>query len=544
LSARRPLASLLFCAALAGCGGSGETAPPAYDVRADPRIAPLGEGCARSDYYDRNVADVIPILVEKLATGELDPLRRAKEELAALGSAAIPEVRRFLEQHYTEPHGIPYVSNALDVLKQSQAPEARAILLRCLEHPGDSIRLSAVQGLRLGHAEPEDFDVLERHLLLEIPEQRHQVALALHTADPARAEDLYLAWIRAGELPGLQRYVAPLLAASARPETQAAAAEVFPAADPAVRAFVAAAAARAGDAAALAFLAAELGAGQGNPERRMTAVTAAVQAGLEPLLAEALARDQDPEVRAVAAGGLGAGALGDDARSALRYALDDLSARVRAAALDALVGRGDPVAIDRVLGQLGGGTASLQEAMSALLRHLPEDPALAERALDRLLELDALEEFLPLQQRASTLKSIGQVPSARAARFLRDLARAHLADEVEGLPAHEWLMIQAANTGDAGRSLLLGELATETDPRRRLDLLWSGSAARTDATRSELALLLDSGHLSPEELLFVSDRLARLGPAAEMAPRLKRAAARVEDPRVRLALNCLLWRWY
>ena len=543
MTVRRPLPWLALCAALSACGGSEGTAPPAYDVRADPRIAALGEGCARNDYYDRNVAEVIPILVEKLATGEIDPLKRAKEELAALGSEAIPEVRRFLEQHYTEPHGIPYVANALDVLKQSRAPEVRPILLRCLEHPGDSIRLSAVQGLRLGHALPEDFDALLHQLELEIPEQRHQVALALHTADPARAEELYLAWIRGKEMAGLQHYVAPLLAASERPETGQAAALLFPDADPNVRAFVAAAAARAGNADALGFLEQELGAGQKNPQRRLTAVTAATAAGLEPFLVQALTKDPDAEVRTAAADGLGSGALGAEARSALQYALDDLSGDVRDAALNALVERGDATATDRVLGQLGT-AASLQESMAALLRRLPDDLALAERTLDRLLERNALEEFLPLEQRTGTLKSIGQVPSARAARFLRDLGLAHPEGDIEGLPAHEWLMIQAANSGDAGRALLLGELATEADPRRRLDLLWAGSAARSDATRAGLVELLDSGSLSPEELLFVCDRLARLGPAMEMAPRLKRAAARVEDPAVRLALNCLLWRWY
>src|SRR4029453_5608075 len=142
----------------------------------------------------------------------------------------------------------------LDVLKLTSAPEAHPLLLRCLEHPGDSVRLAAIQALRLGHARPEDFDVLLRQLELEIPEQRHQVALALHAADPARAEDLYLEWIRTGANPGLVRFVAPLLPASERPETQRAAAELYAGAEGGVRASLAAAAARGGDAGALAFL--------------------------------------------------------------------------------------------------------------------------------------------------------------------------------------------------------------------------------------------------------------------------------------------------
>ena len=46
------------------------------------------------------------------------------------------------------------------------------------------------------------------------------------------------------------------------------------------------------------------------------------------------------------------------------------------------------------------------------------------------------------------------------------------------------------------------------------------------------------------EVLFASDLLARLGPAQDVAPVLKRICYRIEDNEVRLAMRCLLWRWY
>ncbi|MEM7309751.1 MAG: hypothetical protein AAF682_23955 [Planctomycetota bacterium] len=549
----RRAAFLLAALGLAACSGGGEggaSSTAEFDPRSDPRITPLLGGCAKNDFYDRNVADIVPILVEKLATGGRDPLKRAKEELASIGDDAIPELRRFIERHYTESHGVAYLQNAVDVLMRTESEEAREILLRCLEHPGDAIRLAAIQGLKLRHARPEDFDRLVSHLDVEINEQKHQVALSLHAADPARAEELYLGWIRDGVRTGLHRYVAPVLARSTRPETAAACAVLFEGASLDVATHVAAPAAAAGDEAALAFFRAELAlddANAGHLQRRTNAASAAGTAGLIPLLAEVLADDTNPSVRGVAAQGLAGDAedeLTDEARAALRLGLDDLSPVVRGGCLTLLVERGDEVAIDRALAQLTGGTAALQEAMSALLRRLSVDPALTERTLTRLLERDELESFLPLADRAATLKSVGQIPSGEAVRFLRGLAAGHADEIVERLRAHEWLMIQASNTGDAGRVVLLEELAGETDPARRLDLLWAVSASRSDFTRDSLLALLESGDLAEVETLFVADRLARLGPASEMAGRLKRAVNRVESGELRLVLQCLLWRWY
>ena len=490
---------------------------------------------------------MIPILVEKLERGARDPLKRAKEQLADSGEAALPELSRFVDRHYGERHGMSYLQNALDVLKRIDAVGAREILLRCLEHPGDAIRLSAIQGLQLKHARPEDFDILLAHLDVEIPEQRHQVAVAMHSADAGRAEALYLEWIREDIRPGLHRFVAPMIARSTLPDTAAAAAELFMSAAPSIRSSIAASAAAAGYEEALEFLNSELALddeGPGHRARRTNATTAAAEARLAEVLSQALATDTDSQIRSIASEALDAGDLVEEGRAALRYGLDDASAGVRASCLAILVADGDEVAIDRALSLLGEQREGLQEGMSALMRRLASDPVVAQRTFERLKSRNELESFLPLAKRGGTLKSLGQIPTAEAARFLLDLAAAHPDERIQGLSAHEWLTIQAANTGAAGRAVLAEEFLACSDPLLRMNLLWAASAARTDDARAFLLEQAESGDLSPVETLFACDRLARLGPAQEMAGRLKRIVNRVEDPEVRVALQCLLWRWY
>ena len=119
--------------------------------------------------------------------------------------------------------------------------------------------------------------------------------------------------------------------------------------------------------------------------------------------------------------------------------------------------------------------------MRALMRRLGNDSELAARALESLNSRDEVESFLPLSKRLGTLKSLGHVPLAQAAQRLLGLARAHSEQQIEGLRAHEWLTMQAGNTGPEGRAVLAHGLTVETDARRRMDLLAAASAARAAA---------------------------------------------------------------
>ncbi|MCZ6597904.1 MAG: hypothetical protein O7B99_09720 [Planctomycetota bacterium] len=535
------LAAATFLFAITRGGGDPEQLDAAALQRADRRVAALFVPCVRSDFYDRNTADMVPILIGKLEVAQRDPFQRAKEELAALGEAAIPELRRFIDRHYADPRGFAYLQNALDALTPSRAAGVRPILLRCLAHPSDAVRIRALRGLAAGHAEPEDFDRLRENLAIEAPEHRHEVAFALHAADPVRAAALYLGWVRDELEAGLLPQVVPLVATATAAETVAECRQLWRDARADLRPFLAAAPAAAGDADALRWFAHELEEGGSVPRRN--AVNALRGARLAAPLRRVLESDPAPDLRVLAADGL-AGSEDPADREVLRAGLDDRSVQVRGACLSVLVAMDDPMAKDRALAEITEALPLLQNAMLALRTRVGADPELARRALERLLERNALEELLPLRNRLATLKAIGQLPLTEAARLLRELGLRYADETLEGLRAHEWLMIQAANTGDEGRAFLLGELAQEADPLRRLDLLWAASANRSDATRERLLSLADSGALSKYELLFVCDVLTRLGPSHVVAPRLKRITNGVEDPELRTALQCLLWTWY
>jgi hypothetical protein len=108
-------------------------------------------------------------------------------------------------------------------------------------------------------------------------------------------------------------------------------------------------------------------------------------------------------------------------------------------------------------------------------------------------------------------------------------------------------MIQASNTGVAGRTYLARELDGETDPLRRIDLVDAVASHRDDTARAFLLEFVHGGARSPLERLFAASALIRVGPSWEVAPLLKRVAYAMlspEEGRARMALQCLLWQWY
>jgi hypothetical protein len=179
----------------------------------------------------------------------------------------------------------------------------------------------------------------------------------------------------------------------------------------------------------------------------------------------------------------------------------------------------------------------------ALHAALSADSSYAERALDRLLARHERDAQQSGSERAPLLQSIGQVPLERAARFLLQRARIER-DRIQGFEPHRWLCLQAANTGAAGTSTFVAELANERNLAWRIDLVEGLSAPGGDAPREALLALVEGDSLAPVEIVYVADRLAALGPVARIAPVLKRATLRVEDPTARRALQCLLWRNY
>jgi HEAT repeat protein len=147
--------------AASGCGEELETKSTEVDLaelRADRRVAPLFQGCTdiQSRFYDRDTADPIPFLIEKLRIGEREPLQRAKEELATLGDEAMIALRRFFEEHSSDRFGSPYLENAIDAAGLSESLLARDVFLAGLQQPQEAVRLRAARALFARHVRPEE----------------------------------------------------------------------------------------------------------------------------------------------------------------------------------------------------------------------------------------------------------------------------------------------------------------------------------------------------------------------------------------------------
>ncbi len=532
--------------ALAGCREDAQPAPdPSALLQQDPRIAELLVPCARGGFYERNVADLVPIHVEKLRAGQGEPLKRAKEELGAAGEEGALALSRFFDEHFADPARGPFLDNALDAASLNPTETAHALLLRALTHANESVRQRAMQGLVSGRARPEDFEIFRERLEgNDTRVLRSLYARALFECDAKRAAREVVRWLREKRHQDVWNEVVRGLAASRDDEVAQSCAELFSMVEEPFAIWVAAPAARAADERALGFLRGELEAEA--PARRIAAVQVLAEAGLGDELSAAL-EDPDDTVRVLALDAIARGPeVSAQARELLASALADASPGVRAVALKQLCRLGDAAAIDLALEHLGGGPERLQPALQALRGPMEVDRALARRALDAILERQRLEQHRPIQQRTATYKALGVVPLREAAVFLRQVAlSAEAASEtIERLRAHDWLMIQASNTGAEGRAYLFEELAGEADPLRRLDLISAVASARDDSTREALLAVAEERGRSPYEVLFAASRVVKTGPARLVAPRLKRVAATIEDARARSAMQCLLWAWY
>jgi hypothetical protein len=526
--------------------GSEAAASPRELLRSDRRIAELLEPCVQGGFYDRELSDPVPFLIEKLERGRPEPQKRAKEELGILGERAIEALARFFESNYSDIMRSPFLENAVDAAAFNRTDGAHELLLRALQHPQESVRSKALDGLR-AHARPADFDLLAERLRgYETAEMRRALGEALFAVDAARAEDLFLEWMERGEARDLWLQAGVHLPDSRREEVARRCERLLPNDDALLSIQLVASAARLGPGPALEALRADLV--HADPQRRLAVVTAATRAGLADELERCLLEDESESVRAVAAGGIAAaGELTPVRRTWLRAALNDPSPVVRGEALKLLCERGDEEALARALEQLAGEAGPLQAALQALRGPMTRDAELARTAYERMLDRHARELHRPLQQRTATFKAVGLVPLLEAAAFLRRAGLEAVGERIESLRAHEWLMIQAANTGLPGRSFLREELAGETDPERRIDLIDAIGSVRDDLARETLLELVERPGAEPYEVLFAAGCAAKVGPSWEIAPRLKRVSYGLTGPEqaeARGALQCLLWLWY
>lgn len=515
------------------------------EYESDGRIALLLADCPKSGYYDRDTGDPVAILLGKLQFGSSDSLHRAKEELGGMGEHAATEVARLLNRNFDDPAGAARVQNALEVLGLMRTPSAHEPLIKSLDHPRDSVRATTMRALSKGAAKPEDFDRILAHIPVERERVRESAAVALWVADPERAAQVFFQWLEKGVNSDLWGFMAARLQDADQALIAPKAAALCDQVDPNIGLPLAAVGLQTTDPRPRALLDRYLASSDAG--ERMPAVSALLHNGHALEVAQLATEDPDAVIRAQVYAALASQAFdveGPDRATLDRFhaGLDDSDAEVRKVCLGALLGWRDAAAQDRALSMLGGDRATLQEVVQLLVDPLRQQPDFAKRVLERLLELEADRSGRPLKERLGILQAIGQVPSKEAASYLLELARSS-SGELQGLRAFRWLMIQASNTGRPGRQFLESELPAESDPARRLDMIWAISSQR-DATTSEFLTRFLQSDADPYEILFAAERLAKSGTAATSAPLLKRVALSVKHPKVRRALECLLWSWY
>jgi len=505
----------------------------------DPRLEHLLAPCTKWEHYDVDTSNVDAILRHMLLKGDRDALRRAREEIALRGAAGTALIGSIVDAYLVDPDGYGPLRNAVDVLQRSNSPGAREVLLRLLDAPYEGVLVQAVTALGK-HGQPQDLEraisVLER----VSAENKTNLATAIHPIDPARVDLMYLDWMEAGEAQMLWDSFAQAIARSGDARVARRAIELRPKLPERYHALLAAPAARAGEAAALEFLRSELRSDA--PWRRELATAALAAAGMPDELASVAADDPLPPLRLRAINLLSPSS--PKLTEVLRQGCLSHDPTLASTCLNILIAKGDTAACDRALEWLATGSPELLGlAMTALQPALSRDAELAARALDVLSRRTGAEGAASLAERVSILESIARIPLPEAARMLRERARTE-GGLVKGLPARRYLLRLVGNLGENGQRLAAAELAQTSDPQLRLDLLETLTVSRSGFAANEVLRLVEDGALAPHELLFCAEQLTLLTTVEQAAPVLKRAVLRVEQPQVRVALQCLMWRAY
>jgi hypothetical protein len=525
-------------------------APPPSDLpayfAADPRIRDLPFDCHQIDPYARDTADVLSILSDKLDHGDADVMGRACEELGALGDVALPLLRRRLAADMNDPQRVYVLHNTLRALSHNPSDGATDALVLALTHPTQPIR-SQVLGILARRTLPErHFGTLLDSAFFEPGSSQTNALLALFACDPVRAAGHVLDWYAEGRALAEPRTLGVQFARLADPEvltrlrTATLPAELAPFVDAALRA--------AGDEEAEVRTALRLF--EGDPLVRAATLEALIAVRAFDLVDGVAASDPAHEMRALACREL-AKFLGDPdpstaelVRERLLAALDDGAEDVRLVALRALVEAREPAALDRAIDLVRGTRRDMEQVLLPLHTAMSADPELAERVRTVIAAELANAESRDPARDLHLLQALGLCPGRDSANTLIDQALGAPAGMLlEGIRAHRYLAIQCANTGAEGRAALAERLALETEPVRRLDLVWAIGAQRDDLARNFLTDLVENDAIDPWERVFALELLCKIGPTERIAPIAKAAARRLSGG-PRRAAECLLYHWY
>ncbi|MAE45390.1 MAG: hypothetical protein CMJ86_00710 [Planctomycetes bacterium] len=521
--------------------------PLADQLESDLRIRRLTDDCYIGLPFQGDTSNMIPVLVSKLEMGLREPLQAATRELAAIGAPAVPELRRLFDQCSSDPYLQGVLKNVVEVCALMEDPAGLPILRSGLDHAAEPLRMAAADGMTR-HGLAEDYEYVLRWVnASKNTSTKVTYCKALRAMDPGRFLGDFLGWLEMGQHADLYGYLSVYATTVIDPERAKAFARAgdFHDVDSASRIYLIAPAAALGNSVLLEEL---LASAQGeHASRAALALDALGKVGVFAPAEEALLHDQRMEVRLSAVGVLRTIEDLSERKRLLRLGLADQVVEVRDLCLEELLMLGDPEARQRTLQLLRGTDGERGQGIKRLRRAWTANP----EALDEALAL-LTDELAANPQRArhlSLLQAVAMIPSRAAVDVLWEQELA-LTGRVKGLGPFRYLCGQIWNTGPIGQAFLRTRLAQESDPFRRLDLIQWIWQDRTDESREVLleALLNQPAGADPVarpyEVLYLADRLAVMGPASRMAPRIEWAYKESTHVVVRPALQCLLWQWY
>ncbi|HTF87921.1 MAG TPA: hypothetical protein VK843_05895 [Planctomycetota bacterium] len=537
-------ALLLLLAIPLGACKKDEPAKPARAI--DERVELFFDPSMARGGYDVDLADPTQIQIQTLLTGEHEPLHQTISDLATDGERGVAAVARLVERLRNDPGGSDYLRNAAAVLSLSPEPAATRLLWTLLEHPSESLQIQALRGLRV-HPRPESFDPVLAFLARASDGYQAEVCAELGKLDLPRAQKLWMSWLENGDNKHLWPTILPFFTRTLDPDIARRAAALLERKDldAYARIWLCAAASGAGDAQRNEPALAELRESREskNPTERDLAVRALAGSEQFDELVWTLEHEEEASIRMLV---VSAAALDErpSAKRLLELAMNDSDPQVRVAALTALANQGAGAAVDEALQWIQSpAIGEVHAGLQILRQRMADDPALATRVWSEFRpRLESIEKR-PAAERASLVKLIGLIPLREATKALIKLALTQK-DELESMRAQRFILRQAVNAGVPAQDELFELWRASSDELVRMDALEAFSALGGDHSRELLLQVLEDPRTTGQEMVFVADRLVRIGPAKEVAWQIKRATLRMQEPHSREAVQGILWRWY
>lgn len=558
------LGAVLFFAWRKSSSGGGTQKPLTVEelYRQDRRLLPVLQDCQFVGAFDADTTDVPAILASKLDAGaQLEPQRRARIDLAAMGDTAHDALRRVFDNAMVNEWKTGVVKNVLAVCALSDSDYGIAMAKDALRHMAPDVRSDALNVLR-AHPQPGHYEYIKSSLPnFTMDAHLRRMAAALHAVDPKRAAMDMEEWFDTAVVSNgyinskLVDEALPMAARSSDPEVAAHFLRLekeVPGLLIRHRSYLLAPSAGLGNEASLQKLRDTLGL----PERhaRFHALRALQGVGLVDegfVLAEtgssgteratALAMLLDP--------------LSDEGRTPeriqdvlalARRSLQDESPDVRETALRGLLMRRDEEGETHLLRLLQGKIAQRSLAVHAMREAIKDNSEVADQA--RTILIAQWDRELNGSQRSeellSILSALGAVPGEATGQFIADTAEILGENTVKGTSGFHWAMGQVFNAGPEARRVLRQRIRTETGPLRRLDIIQFLWQDFTDESAEILLGIVDDESKSGFERLYAADRLLRMGRPEEVVPVFKRVVRTTPDPVLRPGLECLLWAWF